>query len=81
MAKVKQGSSYRFAAQRGLAAMHVEQLPAEMAELDLAPDTVVTVEGSDDERGLVLVSWSDRHGNPRVTSVEPDVFAEHFVGV
>jgi hypothetical protein len=74
------GVAYRYVAESGLAARHVDgELSAEMHALDLHPDTVVAVAGWDDDRGLVLVEWTDAHGTPRVTSVEPAVFAEHFV--
>ena len=62
----------------GLAAHHAE-LSAEMAALDLAPDTPVTVVGHDAERDLVIVEWQDSSGNPRTTSVDPLLFAEYFV--
>lgn len=79
MALPKTGTRHRFQADAGLAALHVDSLPAEMAELDLHPGTTVTVVGHDEGRGLLLVEWTDRAGNPRITSVEPDVFDEHFV--
>lgn len=85
MAKPKTGDAYRHAADTGLGADArdadadlVGALPTEMAELDLHPGVEVTVEGYDDDRDLVLVSWTDGAGNPRITSVEPADFAERF---
>lgn len=51
----------------------------EMTELDLQPGTAVTVIGHDEDRDLILVSWIDATGTPRTTSVEPTLFADHFV--
>jgi hypothetical protein len=79
MPDIDMDGTYRYRADTGLAATLVDrQLPAEMAELDLHPGTEVTVHGYDDDRDLVLVEWSDRSGNPRITSVEPATFAANF---
>jgi hypothetical protein len=75
----RESEQYVYRATAGLAAQHVDGLPAEMHELDLHPGTSVTVVGHDDDRGLVLVEWTDRSGNPRITSVDPAMLAEHFV--
>jgi hypothetical protein len=48
------------------------------AALDLHPDTEVTVIDHDEDRGLVLVEWTDQAGNPRITSVDPDAIDQHF---
>lgn len=48
------------------------------AALDMHPDTLVTVCGHDDDRDLVLVEWTDSQGNPRITSIAPDVFDDQF---
>lgn len=86
MAKPKVGATYRHAAEQGLAARArvadpavSDDLSSEMADLDLHPDTTVVVAGYDDDRGLVLLEWTDRQGNPRITSVDPDDFAADFV--
>lgn len=86
MAKPKAGTRYRHTAEQGLAARArvadpdvSDDLPAEMVDLDMHPDTTVTVAGYDDERDLVLVEWTDLQGNPRTTSVEPAQFAVNFV--
>lgn len=60
------------------AAAAEDRLHPEMAELDLAPGTSVTVAGMDEDRNLVLVEWTDRAGTARITSVEPDQFAAQF---
>lgn len=49
-----------------------------MADLDMPHDTEVELVGHDDDRNLEIVEWTDRHGDPRRTSIEPDVFASHF---
>jgi hypothetical protein len=49
-----------------------------MHYLDKAPGNEVTVAGHDEERNLMLVNWTDLQGNPRTTSVEPDVFDRDF---
>lgn len=49
-----------------------------MHDLDLHHGTEVTHAGHDDERDLVLVEWTDQHGDHRVTSLTPAVFAEFF---
>lgn len=85
MAKPKTGARYRHTAEKGLAARArvadpdvSDDLSAEMTDLDMHPDTTVTVAGYDDERDLVLVDWTDLQGNLRTTSVELAQFAEHF---
>jgi hypothetical protein len=85
MATPKPGTAYVYSADAGLAARArvadpdlTDELPTEMAALDMAPGTEVTVDGYDKDRDLVLVGWTDSAGTPRVTSVEPDVFAETF---
>ncbi len=48
-----------------------------MADLDMASGTEVELL-EDDADGLKRVAWTDRHGDPRITSVEPEFFASHF---
>jgi hypothetical protein len=82
------GSRYRYNHTEGLGQQHTDQdlstvehpsTPGlTMADLDLEPGTVVVVDEHDQERDLVLVGWVDRAGNPRVTSIDPAVFADHF---
>jgi hypothetical protein len=86
MAVPKTGTTLRFTADTGLAAKArrddpdvSDDLPAEMVDLDLHPDTTVTVIGHDEDRDLVLVEWTDLQGNPRITSVERDDFNTNFV--
>lgn len=50
----------------------------DMHEMDLHPGTEVTHIGRDEDRDLELVEWTDRLGNPRITSIAPDHFAEKF---
>jgi hypothetical protein len=76
--KPRTGSRFTFDAPDALGAMHAESQSREMAELDLHPGTEVKVVGHDDDRDLVLVEWTDAQGNSRTTSVEPDVFSDHF---
>jgi hypothetical protein len=85
MAVPKTGTTLRFTADTGLAAKArrddpdvSDDLPAEMADLDLHPDTTATVVGHDEDRNLILIEWTDLQGNPRITSVEPDTLAERF---
>lgn len=74
------GCRYQYSHTIGLAEHHASgALSAEMAELDLHPGTEVTVHDVDVERGgLVLVEWADRGGNPRITSVDPELFEWAF---
>lgn len=74
------GSRYRYSNTLGLAEHHASgALTAEMTELDMRPGTEVTVTDVDDERGgLVLVEWADRSSNPRITSVDPELFEWAF---
>lgn len=85
MAVPKAGTKLRYTADTGLAAQArradpdvSDDLPAEMVDLDLHPDTTVTVIGHDEDRDLVLIEWTDLQGNPRITSVEPDTLTERF---
>lgn len=85
MATPKTGTTWTYTADAGLAARArvadpdlSDELPAEMAALDLTPGTEVTVEGYDKDRDLVLVGWTDRNDTPRVTSVDPAEFAAQF---
>lgn len=85
MAKPKRGDSYRHTADAGLGARArdadgdlVGALPTEMAQLDMPPGAVVTVTGVDDDRGLVLLEWTDGNDTPRITSVDPEQFARDF---
>jgi hypothetical protein len=85
MAVPKTGTILRFTADTGLGAQArvddpdvSDDLPAEMVDLDLHPDTTVTIVGHDEDRDLVLVEWTDLQGNPRITSVQPNVLAERF---
>lgn len=82
------GTRYRYIHTAGLGQHHTDQdlstveHPATpgvtMADLDLEAGTLIVVEDYDQERDLVLAGWVDRSGNPRVTSLDPAVFAEHF---
>lgn len=75
----KAGTKYTYTGEKGLGAAHAERdLPAEMADLDLAPGTEVTYDGYDNDRDLVLLEWTDAQGTPRRTSVEPDHFSSMF---
>jgi hypothetical protein len=73
------GDTYVMRHSQGLAGAVVENLDPFMSALDMAPDTEVKVSGFDKERDLVLVEWVDRFDNPRITSIEPDVFKDRFV--
>ena len=73
------GATYRYAHELGLAEQHADELSAEMTELDMHPGTEVVVHDVDGERGgLVIVEWADRSNNPRLTSIDPALFAEWF---
>lgn len=48
------------------------------ARQDMQPGTEVKVCGHDDDRDLILVEWTDSEGTPRITSVEPGQFNDHF---
>jgi hypothetical protein len=79
VSKPRTGSRYAYGGDKGLGAAHADRdLPSEMHDLDLHSGTEVKVHGYDDDRDLVLVEWTDLAGNPRITSVEPDVFDRDF---
>jgi hypothetical protein len=78
MANPKAGSRHVYQHMVGLGELHNPDISAEMADLDLKPGTPVKVVGHDEDRNLVLLEWTDAQGNPRITSVEPDVFTAHF---
>jgi len=79
MAAPETGAQYAYRGEFGLAATHVEgDLLAEMAELDLKPDTPVVVHDFDADRNMVLVEWTDISGNPRITSIPLGEFEQTF---
>ena len=85
MAAPKTGTTYTYSGDDGLGACArvadpdiSDELPSDMAALDMAPGTEVTVDGYDKDRDLVLVGWVDGAGTPRVTSVDPAEFAAQF---
>ena len=88
MAKPTVGETRTFKGQFGLgqgARNNVPDVPADrtklrgdMADLDMAPDTAVTVAGYDDDRDLVLLAWTDSAGTPRITSVTEQDYASQF---
>ena len=85
MDKPEVGTRYRHTAEQGLAARARvadpdldDALPSDMAQLDLPPDTVVEVVGFDDDRDLVLVSWTDGNGTDRITSLDEADFTDSF---
>lgn len=49
-----------------------------MADLDMSPDTEVTVIGIDDDRDVVLLEWVDGSGTDRITSIAEEDFASRF---
>lgn len=53
-------------------------LSATMADLDMAHGTEVVYEGRDEARDLEIVTWTDRHGDERRTTIAPEIFASHF---
>jgi hypothetical protein len=67
---------------KGFGQHHAEagqrELPAEMRDLDMPPGTEVEHIATDDDRNLVVVAWTDRAGDARRTSVDPDFFVSHF---
>jgi hypothetical protein len=74
------GQRWTYGGPAGLGHIHADgPLHPEMHELDMAPGTVVEVLDHDTARDLVLVGWTDAPGNPRTTSIEPAIFAQHFV--
>lgn len=54
-----------------------------MADLDLTPGTVVTYDSDDGDHPsgeqVVHVTWADKHGDARRTSIPAAEFDEHFV--
>ena len=78
MSKPRTGTRYNYDAPAALGEQVAENQASDMLELDLHPGTEVKVAGYDDDRDLVLVEWTDKQGTPRITSVEPDHFADAF---
>ena len=76
------GDTYIYAPKHGKGFGHSHKgdvLSAEMTELDLKPDTLVTVVDIDEESGgRVLVDWIDDKELPRITSIDPDEFGADF---
>jgi hypothetical protein len=88
MSNPQTGAVYQYSGEHGLAqAARIadpsvpNELPAEMHELDLPPQTRVTVADIDEDRDLVIVEWVDRSGNQRRTSIDQNVFATDFTEV
>jgi len=74
--------THRYAHTKGFGAHHAEasgrEQPAEMRDLDMSPDTEVEHVSTEDDTGREIVAWKDLGGNPRLTSVDPEFFGEHF---
>jgi hypothetical protein len=58
-----------------------DQLHPEMRELDLKPDAVVVHFAHDADTNWPIIQWTDDHGTSRLTTVDPEFFADHFVEV
>lgn len=69
---------HRYTGEAGLGEIHNSELRSDMRELDLATGTAVKHVGRDDDRDLELIEWVDAQGNPRISSIEPELFASHF---
>jgi hypothetical protein len=67
---------------KGFGQHHAEasgrELPAEMRDLDLPHGAQVEHVGTDEERGLEIIAWTDLSGDDRRTSVSPEFLASHF---
>ena len=67
---------------KGFGQHHAEadhrELPAEMRDLDMADGTEVEHAGTDEDRNLVIVAWTDKAGDARRTSIGPDFFVTYF---
>ncbi len=67
---------------KGLGQHHAEaasrELPAEMRDLDMPSGTAVEHVATDEATGAVIVSWTDKGGVLRHSSVAPGFFAVHF---
>lgn len=76
------GDAYTYAPEHGSGFGHAHKgdaLSAEMQELDMKPDTSVSVLDIDAESGgRVHVEWTDGKGLPRITSIDPDEFRADF---
>lgn len=77
MSVPRAGTTYRHTAEQGLAARAriadptvSDDLHPDMAALDMPAGCEVVVADYDAERDLALVEWTDRQGNPRITSVD-----------
>ena len=55
-----------------------EYLGRSMHDLDMPHGTVTELDSTDEESGVHRLTWTDRHGNPRATSVTPELLAEMF---
>ena len=75
-------STHKYAHDKGFGEHHAaedgRELPAEMRDLDMAPGTEVEHVGTDEDRNLVIVAWTDTAGDARRTSIGPDFFVSHF---
>lgn len=69
------------AASRGLTTEEIEIIAAEHdrhAKLDLAHGTEIEFDYVHPDTGLYHVTWTDFFGTSRMTSIDPEVFAEMF---
>lgn len=57
------------------------ELSSEMTELDLKPGAAVTVHSLDEDSGWPIIQWKDDVGTDRLTTINPEVFAEEFQSV
>jgi hypothetical protein len=83
MAKAAKGRKYTYNHEEGhgFGRHHAgEDLLAEMRELDLHSGEEVKVLEFDADSGWPIVQWTDRTGQSRHTTVDPEFFTEHFTG-
>lgn len=75
-------ATHKYAHDKGFGEHHAteagREIPAEMRDLDMAPGTEVEHDGTDEDRNLVIVAWTDKAGDARRTSVDPAFFVSHF---
>ena len=54
------------------------ELSAEMTEIDLKDGQEVTYLGPDEETSWPMIEWVDGTGINRITTVDPELYADNF---
>lgn len=81
VANLMVGHTYAYGDEDGRGFGHMargSELTAEMKELDLPDGAEVVLFALDEDSGWPIINWTDSKGIDRMTTVDPDIFNEHF---